>query len=81
MEEPGKLYLNSPKRNDNKQTFKIEDQLWQRLSPSVKVKVNGLEKHPSKAFEHQKFPSLHEALGPALTGFLCLIPPPPHVEN
>lgn len=76
MENHFKLYTNSPKHDEgdkDKQKLKIGDQRWQHCSSSGKIKVNGSENHPSKASEHQKYPSLHQALGPALTGFLCLL--------
>ena len=73
MEKSLKFYSTQPKHDDvdkDKQIFKTEDQLWKQLSPSEKIKINDSENQLSKAFEQQKFPSLHEALGPALTGFL-----------
>lgn len=76
MKRPLKDYSNSSSHDDvdkDKKTVKLGDQFRQQLMPSERIKANGLEKSLFKAFEHQNFPSLHEALGPALTGFLCLI--------
>lgn len=76
MEKPFKLYEGSPKRDDVqevKQISKISDLLQEQQPLSNNIKINGLEKYLFKAFEHQKFSSFHEALGPALTGFLHLL--------
>lgn len=73
MMKPFKLCESSPKRDDVqevKQISKISDVLQKQQPLSKNIKINGLEKYLFKAFEQQKFSSFHEALGPALTGFL-----------
>lgn len=76
MKRPLKLYVKSPKRNDGeleKQTWSISDQV-QHKSNKEKVKTNGLEKQQQQPFDlHQNSPSLHEVLGPVLTGFCLFI--------
>jgi hypothetical protein len=60
----------------NKPTFRKndDDQFHQPKAGQDKIKINDLEKYLFKAFERQKFPSFHEVLGPALTGFRPVIP-------
>lgn len=81
MENSVKFYTGGLECDDEqqvKQESKISDLLRQQPL-SKKIKINGSEKNPFKAFELQKFPSFHEALGLALTGFLH--PLPSLVEN
>lgn len=81
MEESFKLYASSSKRDvqEVKQISKITDLLQQQQPLSENIKINGSEKYLFKAFEHQKYSSFHEAIGPALTGFLH--PYSSHEEN
>lgn len=56
-----------------------DDMLKSHSEQRQKIKVNDLEKYLFKAFERREIPSFHEAIGPALTGFVYRIRS--HVEN
>ena len=62
-----RLKLSTESRNKNEER-KHEINLVEFQQP--KIKVNDMELHLFKAFEHSKHPSFHEIIGPILAGFI-----------